>query len=192
MVDHINAEVLFFYCTASLPPEENFPNRALVWSLRNNTAFFRDYDAYIPFAGETLDVVDQASSNLTLSALDRKDATGRLLDLEAAPDRPGSVAVPAYIERKGLFSDPGHDWVQVDEARLQLTGNDAKLRLGGQVAVDAAVTWRDQFDVAPATDYRTDVRHNDQMIAYRVDIQTLTDWQIAALLLKVQKSGERG
>ena len=187
-LDPINEELLFAYVSKNAPAGYAYPDKMLVLSLRNNVFFLRDYECEVPHARVTLDVVDEASANLVFYAIDATN--DRLLDLEAAYDRDG-LPVPAFIERTGLFSDPGHDTVQVDRAKLQITGADAKLRLGEQLAIDATVQWRDQFDVVAATDYRTDVRANGMHVSYRVDLSALTDWQIANLSLLVQKTGER-
>ena len=158
-------------------------------SLKNNSIFERDYGLEMPHAQYGLDVNDQSSANLIFYALDR--GGGRILDLEAAPDRLG-MPVPATIRRTGLFADPGHDWVQVDRVKVQLSGQACQVKLGDQVALDAAVTWRNNFAVDPSTDYRTDARANGNLIAYEVNLQTITDWQMSNLMLLVQKSGARG
>ena len=187
--DPINAEMLFAYVSKNAPQGWTYPDKILVCDLHHNAWFYRDYQVEIPQAKVTLDVVDQDSADLVFHAIDRTNE--RLIDLEASPTQAG-VAVQAYIERTGLFSDPGHDFVQVDRAKLQIIGNQAQIRLGDQIANGAAVTWRNQFNVDPATDYRTDCRVNGNLVAYRIDIQTLQDWQISNLNLLVQKSGERG
>ena len=188
-LDPVNEEILFFYVSKNAPPEYLYPDKALVISQTNNAFFFRDYDLESPYARVSLDVVNQDSANLVFYGIDRPG--NRLLDLEAAPDRLGAP-VPAYFARTGLFSDPGHDWVQVDRVKLQISGNVAQVKLGDQIAIDAPVTWRGDFTIDPATDYRTDARANGNMLAYRVDVSTLSDWQISNLMLMVQKSGERG
>jgi hypothetical protein len=189
VLDPVNEEVLFAYVSTSAPVGYTYPDKCLALSLKNNVFTFRDYAMEMPYALSSLDVVNQTSANLVFYGIDRTGS--RLLDLEAAPDRLGSP-VPAYFTRTGLFSDPGHDWVQVDQIKLQMTGQDATLKLGDQIAIDAPVTWRGDFAVDPATDYKTDARANGNLIAYRVDIDTLTDWQACNLMLLVQKSSERG
>jgi hypothetical protein len=188
-LDSVNEEILFAYVSSNAPAEYTYPDKMLVFSVRNNAFFFRDYGLEMPYASIGLDVVNQTSANLVFYGIDRTSA--RLLDLEAAPDRLGAP-VQAYFTRTGLFSEPGHDWTQVDRAKLNITGSDAKLKLGEQIAVDAPLIWRDQFDIDPVTDYKTDNRANGNLIAYRVDISTLTPWQISNLNLLVQKTGERG
>lgn len=188
VLDPVNEEVLFFFVSKN-NIIDNCADMALVLSLNHNNFFFRDYSTRVPHAKVGLDVVDQSSANLVFYGIDK--AADRLLDLEAAPDRVGSP-VPASIQRTGLFSDPGHDWVQVDQAKLQLSGQAATLTLGDQIAIDAPVTWRQPFTVDPATDYKTDARANGNLVAYKIDISTLTNWQISNLNLLVQKSGERG
>jgi hypothetical protein len=188
-LDPVNEEILFAYVSNNAPAEYTFPDKMLVFSVRNNAFFFRDYEMEMPYASVSLDVVNQSSANLVFYGIDRTFA--RLLDLEAAPDRLGA-AVQAFFIRTGLFSDPGHDWVQVDRAKLQITGQDAKIKLGDQIAIDAPVKWREEFVVDPTTDYKTDCRAHGNMLAYRVAISTLTDWQISNINLLVQKTGERG
>jgi len=188
-LDVVNQEVLFWYVSKNAPVGYTYPDKALVLSLRNNSFFIRDYSAEIPHAIYTLDVVNQDSANLVFHAINRTG--GQLLDLESASDRLGG-SVPFYFVRTGLFSDPGHDWIQVDRAKLQVTGQPVTIKLGDQVAVDATPTWRGNFVVDPATDYKTDARANGNLIAYHVSGNTQTDWQICNLNLLVQKSGSHG
>jgi len=188
-LDPVHEEVLFAYVSKNAPAEYTYPDKVLVLSLRNKAFFFRDYGLEMPYASIGLDVVNQSSANLVFYGIDRTGS--RLLDLEAAPDRLGAP-VPAYFTRTGLFSDPGHDFVQVDRIKLQITGSTAAVKLGDQVAVDASVVWRDEYSVDPVTDYKTDNRANGNLIAYHVAIDTLTKWQISNLSMLVQKSGERG
>ena len=187
--DPINEEMLFGYVSVNAPAEYKFPDKILACSLKNNAWHFREYGVEIPFCLMALSVENQQSADLLLYGIDRTNS--RLLDLESAPDRLGAP-VPAYFLRTGLFSDPGHDFVQVDRAKLQITGNQATLKLGDQIAIDAGVTWRGDFTVNPVSDYKTDARANGNLIAYRVDIDTLNDWQVSNLILLVQKSGGRG
>lgn len=188
-LDPVNEEVLFAYVSKNAPGSYTFPDKCLVISLSNNAFFFRDYGMELPYATYGLDVVNQSSANLVFYGIDRTGS--RLLDLEVAPDRLGSP-VPAYFERAGLFSDPGVDFVQVDRAKLQVTGSVATLKLGDQLAVDAPLVWRPERTVDPVTDYKTDVRANGNLIAYRVDVSTLSDWRISNLTMQVQRSGGRG
>lgn len=189
-IDIENEEILFFYRRRSAPSSIMWPNRALVFSLRNN-AFtgWRDYDLEVPHAGQALDVDDQNNSDLVFYGIDRGNS--RLLDFEAAPDRLDNP-VPSYFYRTGLFGDPGHDWVQIDEAKLNLTGARATLQVGDQVALDGVIRWQNPLPVNPMEDYKTPTRTNGNLIAYRVDISTKQAWQVSSLMLRVQKSGERG
>jgi hypothetical protein len=114
-----------------------------------------------------------------------------LLSLESSPTRDGA-AVAFTIERTGLFDDPGHTWVQVDEAKVNVTGQSALLELGDQSSLDAPISWRDSFIVNPTRDYKTDARANGRLISYRVSGDTLHAWKLSQLSLLVQKSGERG
>lgn len=189
VLDPVNEEVLFGYVSKNAPAGYTYPDKFLALCLKNNIFTMRDYDLEMPYALSSLDVVNQISANLVFYGIDR--TSSRLLDLEAAPDRLGTP-VPAYFTRTGLFSDPGHDWVQVDRVKLQMTGEDATLKLGNQSAIDAPMDWRDDFTINPVTDYKTDARANGNLIAYRVDISTLTAWQACNLMLLVQKGGSRG
>lgn len=188
VLDPQNEEILFFYVSKNAPAEYVYPDRALALSLRTHTWAFREYGTEMPHAKVALDVGNQTSANLVFYAVDRGGA--RLLDLEETPDRLGTP-VPAYFIRSGLFSDPGHDWVQIDEAKIQLSGNSASLQLGGQIAIDDSIDWRPALTFDPAQDYKADVRHNANLIAVRVDIATLSDWKFGSINQLVQKSGER-
>lgn len=187
--DPVNEEMLFGFVSKNAPPEYEFPDRILVASLKNNTWTHREYGVEIPHALVALSIENQASADLVMHGIDRTNA--RLLDLESVPDRLGAP-VPAHFTRSALFSDPGHDFVQVDRAKLQITGANAQLQLGDQIALDAPITWRGSFDIDPETDYKTDARANGNLIAYRIDVNATTPWQISNLNLLVQKSGARG
>ena len=187
-LDPIHEEVCFFYVSKNAPPIYLYPDKVLVYSLRTNAFFFRDYQLEVPHARVSLSVENQGSTELVFYGIDRGGA--RILDLEASPDRLGSP-VPAYFIRSGLFAEPGHDWVQVDQSKLHLSGNSASLQLGGQNALGAAIDWRSAVSFDPTSDYKIDARHNANLIAVRVDVSTLTDWQMSSLNLLLQKSGER-
>lgn len=182
--DTLSGEVLFFY--ASLAAMTNWPDKALVLNLETNEFFVRDYAQSLRHAHETLKLGTVDTSQVWLLGL----TVAKVYDLEGYPTR-DALPVPSYIERTHLFGEPGHDWVQVDQAKLQLSGSSATIKLGEHVAPGAPVTWRTPVTTDPATDYKTDVRANGHQVAYRIDWSTTTPWQLKALDLLVQKSGGR-
>jgi hypothetical protein len=182
--DTLAGEVLFFY--ASRVATTNWPDKALVLNLETNAFFVRDYGLSLRHAHETLKLGTVDTSQVWLLGL----TSNVVYDLEGYPTR-DALPVPSYIERTHLDMAPGHDWMQVDQAKLQLSGAPATIKLGEHVAPGATVTWRGPVAVNPATDYKTDVRANGNQIAYRIDWNTTATWQLKNLDLLVQKSGER-
>ena len=182
--DTLAGEVLFFY--ASKAASTNWPDKALVLNMETNAFFVRDYGQAIRHAHETLKLGTADTSQVWFLGL----TSGTVYDLEGYPTRDGA-AIPAFLERTHMFGEPGHDWVQVDQTKLLLSGASGTFKLGTHVAPGAAVEWKPIVAVNPAVDYKTDARANGYQLAYRLDVSATTFWQLKAINLLVQKSGDR-
>ena len=180
--DHRHAEVRFHYCAGAA----EWPNTALCLHLDNQAWTVRRYahdvrhqmiapatDTFIP------DVEMYGISDDYLRAFE---------DTFQQDDNP----IPFLIRRKALFSEPGHDWVQVDCVKVAAEGPVMTLNLGDQIAPSAPVTWRGNFLVDPATDYKTDARANGHQIAYRLLGSAAEKLRLSHIAMLVQKSGKRG
>lgn len=183
-VDTLAGEVLFFY--ASTAATGDWPDKALVMNLQTQQFFVRNYALDIRHAHETLKLGTTDTSQVWFLGL----TAATVYDLEGYPTRNGA-AIPSYIERTHLIGEPGHDWTQVDQIKLQLSGANATVKLGTHAAPGAPVVWGTPVTCDPATDYKTDLRANGYQIAYRVDLSTTTDWQLKAIDFLGQMSGER-
>ena len=182
--DKLRNEVVFAYCDRTAIYGTNYyPDRALVFSLDNGSLWMRSWGDENRIAHAVA-----APGGMRTYAIARDKYS--LLDLETQPDRDG-VAVPAQVVRTGLFSEPGHDWVQVNKVKVPLVGEDCTITLGSQVAPGATVSWRTPVAVDSTTDYKTDARANGNLIAYQIDVDTEVAWKLPHVAAYVQKSGER-
>ena len=186
VLDAVREEVLFFYVKTGTGA--TWPNRVLVLDLNTKSFWFRDYKTDISHA-ITTPVVGSLTSRQGFHAVDFNNT--RIIDLEYGTTQNGTNVL-SQIARYGLYSGPGHESVQVDTSSLGLSGQQGTFRLGGQIAPDAPVTWRNAVSMDPVTDYRTDVRHNDQIISYELTINAPTDWKLSHISLLVQRAGNRG
>ena len=187
LIDPIREEIQFHY--VKVGSGSFWPDRVLVLDLNTNSFWFRTYNVDISHAIATPSVDASDTNQQVLHAIDQPGQ--RILSLEEGTTQNG-VNVVSQIARHGLYAGPGHEFVQVDTSSLGLSGQQGTFRLGGQVSPDAPVTWRNAMSMDPVTDYRTDVRQNDQIISYELTINAPTDWQLSHISLLVQQAGNRG
>jgi hypothetical protein len=186
-LDPVREEVLFFYVRVGTG--SFWPDRVLAYDLNTKTFWFRTFNVDVSHAISTPSIDHQDNSYQAFHAIDQPGS--RIIDIEGGNTQDGADIV-SVVARDGLYAGPGHAFVQVDEASIGLSTQPGSFRLGGQVSPDAPVTWRDGYSVDPVTDYRTDVRQNDQLISYELTITGTSSWQLSHISLLVQGAGERG
>jgi hypothetical protein len=180
--DKLRNEVVFAYCDRTATSADHYPSRAVVLSLDTGSFWMRNW------GDERIGHAVCAPGGLRTYA--EAPYENDLRDLETEPDRDGA-AVPAQLVRTGLFSEPGHDWAQINKVKLPLVGEDCTITLGSQFAPGATVSWRTPVAVDSTTDYKTDVRVNGNLLAYKIDVNTEAEWQLPSIAAYAQKSGER-
>lgn len=186
--DPFHEEMVFAFTRADQPGAELFPKSALVINVRSGTIWWREWDVQIAHQITTVDVLAQGSTRERLYGIDR--VRGYLVEMERTPTRNGMVFW-FEIERKGLFWQPGTDWNQIDQVKPGFSGQECSMQLGTQTAPDDAVVWGvdDPFD--PESMYKSDIRANGNMIAYRIYGNTEADWKLSSMSFLMQTSGKR-